>query len=79
VSPRWPVAMLRAADDAEAEAAQLYAEFKRAMILAAESDALFEAADDAYWAWRRAKDRAKPLRQLADHEEGVYNAFEDRP
>jgi hypothetical protein len=71
----WPLS--RAADDARAEADRLLAGASRALILEAEGDALYDAATDALEAWRRAEDRALLTRQLAEQEEGVYNAFEE--
>ena len=70
----WPLAL--AADNARAEADRLKAEAKRALVLEAESDVLYNVATDAIEAWRRAEDRALLARQLADHHEGAYNAWD---
>jgi hypothetical protein len=66
----------RAADDARAEADRLWAEAAPAMVLEDESPALYDAATDAIEAARRAEGRARQLERLADHDAGVYNAFE---
>jgi hypothetical protein len=73
----WPLAL--AADNAQAEADRLLAEAKRALVLQDESDVLWGVATDAVDAWLRARERAHLARQLADHDEGVYNAFEEGP
>jgi hypothetical protein len=67
----------RAALAAEQEAEALRAEAAHALILEDQSDLLYDVATDALEAYRRASERARAARKLADHHGGTYNAWTD--
>ena len=70
-----PGALERAAEAAEAEAAALRAEAEHAMTLEGTSALLYDVATDAIDAYTRARERARAVRLLADHDGGAYNAW----
>jgi hypothetical protein len=65
-----------AAQAAEAEADSLHSEAQHAMALEDTSALLYDMATDAINAYGRARDRARAAQLLADHDRGIYNAWQ---
>ena len=59
------------------EATSFLRELDGLLPLQDETDTLNRAAWDAYHAWQRAVERAKLAQHLADHDDGLFNAFEE--
>ena len=68
-----------AAAEAWDEVDACYRELRAVLPLQHETRAGNAAAWDCYRAWQRAVERAKAAQQLADHDGGAYNAFDDEP